>query len=389
MTTEQHDQATRLVNLLTELETDIRAVRIAAEALTAALKPVEPPVEPPIEPPIEPPVEPPVKPGSCPALADAAYTKVRLPTKGIGGSFEIAQPANACLDGRDKHYFAMREDSFPSGPASPKEVLDVAFAGRAVITGLRITNLASPAAHWYWYKGGPVYADHDGLRVKTSDELTINRCAFYRVFDPINLIPTSRASAKFVLSTCYFRDILDDVIENDQCCEVKIDDILVDGCFAFYSQRPGNKQPCGNPVKRTIISNSAIELKDIIRATPNARLMHGMFLKLGPNNGPYQISNTVIKIPSPPTNPDGKMDSGGNFTRFTFPTGNSTYSNVIICWTGEAKHGPFLRHVDGGQLPAGVTVVQGDAPFQAMRTAWLRANGDNSGTGDDFPWLHT
>jgi hypothetical protein len=77
----------------------------------------------------------------------------------------------------------------------------------------------------------------------------------------------------------------------------------------------------------------------------------------------------------------------GDSTGLPWPPG--VYQNVVVIYLGPGVPGSTgLTTLD--QPPSGVTILDYTHYdlWLSERDKWLRAHGDNTGTGNDFPFLH-
>lgn len=308
---------------------------------------------------------------SSSALVDPAYTTVKLPAPVYDTQYAFSSAANRVYDGRDRVY---------THDGNVQALIRAQSShGPAIITGYKAVSTTSPSVTWKYIKGHNLL-DVASILVNTDGQLIIEGISLDNMFDGIRLQPTNYGSASHILRHSYFRNIRDDIVENDSCSQVDIEDLLVDGCVNFYSERPGSSGTCPSPQKVTNIRRCIVEIKPQAYDT-GVPIQNGNIFKLGPNCGAVNVSDCVFLVYQPRV---GASETAAN-GKYFFPT-SGTHSNNIICWMGTAEYGAFPVD-DDTPLPAGFTVVNGNrTAFDAARTAWLSAHG--SANGDDFPWLH-
>lgn len=308
---------------------------------------------------------------TSPALVDPAYLITRLPTRADDASYFFAAAANRVYDGRERTYTHTGSSAILISARNSH--------GPAVITGAKFVSTVSPSVTWKARKGDG-QLDVGGIRLETDGLAIVEGIWMDRLMDGIRIQPSVYGTASHIVRHSYFRNMHDDIIENDSCSQVDVEDLLIDGCVVFYSERPGSSGTCPNPQKTTNIRRCIVEIKPQAYDT-GVPIQNGNLFKLGPNTGPVNVTDCVFLVHQPRV---GASETAAN-GKYFFPT-SGTHSNNIICWMGTATYGAFPVD-DDTPLPAGFTVVADDrTAFDAARAAWLAAHG--SVDGDDFPWLH-
>ena len=248
--------------------------------------------------------------------------------------------------------------------------------------------------------------DDKHLKIKGSINGTVyaEDFASYDSMDGIDTGDTGNHDYKLVLRRFYGRGNRDDLIQNDQLKEVEAEDFLVDGCHFFCSVRPGGSL---TSTKNITFRNALIRLgrnryygnwggggtaswnqnalyKGYWTDPANIGLPtlssgadgygHNQFIKDSAGfQGKVFMTDCLLFMEGVPL--------GGPAT-ISLPAG--TYTRVVLIYAGQTPV--------NFDLPSGVTLITDRSAgwnlWMTERQKWLVAHGDNTGTGDDFPFLH-
>lgn len=319
-------------------------------------------------------------------LTDPSYSAVvkMLPQPSPTTQRKITGVNNVVYDGRDRTYLSQYLGEYP---------LEINTWSSGAMTGVRVIGTQPRDRLWRSLKGnnpGPNFKqDHDAARILMGGNggtIICEGCWFDNIMDGFR--PKYGANAylngHFIFRHCYMRYIRDDCVENDECARATIEDCLIDGCYMFSAERPGDpdgsgplKPVCPSPQQPTTINRCVVEFEPMPYESNNPFFNNQKIHKSGTNNGPVIINDSRFLFVQPPTG-GGDEPTG----LINVPSGGS---GNVIHWMGRAQWGNFP--IDGS-LPSGWTIVETRTAFDAARTAWLEAHGDFTGTGDDFPWLH-
>jgi hypothetical protein len=301
-----------------------------------------------------------------------------------------------------------------------------------LLTGLRVSGQQLRSYYWQQIKLGTLFSggsmDNDGMLFGISKpdpqhpkapagphgNHIIENFWLDNVCDGINgPAAIQEFPGRAYMRTVYMRYIRDDAWEFDNFTPSTTEDCLVDGCFVGFSQRNLSPTPITEP---TYLSNCLVYLQ---RQPYKGDI---------PTNGgalytaPWSLSGNRGTKVTTFTN-SGKVATGwghqwfckaskvgtrgytmtadfrnclfvleglpisGDSDGLPWPPG--VYENVVVIYLGPGVPGSTgLTTLD--QPPTGVTVL--DYTHYDLwldeRDKWLRAHGDSTGTGDDFPFLH-
>ena len=247
---------------------------------------------------------------------------------------------------------------------------------------------AVPVADGFWFVGGTVIGrqhralpwafnktlfDGDGLRFEALANATVTVHGFRAVNVEDGVAPrpadgVAHDGVRWKVVGCYFRDIRDDVVENDALIDGEIDDCLVDGAFVFLSQRPGARSTTTRAHALTKVRGCLVHLermpyeRDIGGDAPApGSIVDGKGLGMpfkfkGSPSGRLEVRDTIFLV-------DGLSVNGPR--AMSFPTWDGcVYENVTLVWRGGGAY--------PGQLPAhGVTVTDDLGVWTKARAAWL------------------
>ena len=325
-----------------------------------------------------------------PSLTNPNLAQANMPTPVFHGQINYNAAANTCYDGRNLIYIPGRQGwrNPISMHGSNNNNPWVTGVHGGVITGMRAIDDTSRSMTWRARKNntgvcgleGDVSHDSDGLWVRINGNLIIEGCYFDNCMDAITLKQGGTGSyenSRVTVRHCYGRYLRDELVENDSCMHVTQEDILIDGVFMFYSERPGKdaSATCPSPQLPAIFRRCYVEFKQMpyTRCTGS---YHQFPFKMGSNTGPVQAEDCIFVMYNSRLNNDDVPGSDINM-----PGGSSTYSNCTMIWMGAGAY--------PGTLPSGWTLINGNKTlFNEARADWLSDHGDTTGTGDDFPWLH-
>ncbi len=228
------------------------------------------------------------------------------------------------------------------------------------LSGLTVIGLQSRDLPWRVVKS---MWDGDALHIKgCTGSANISDVYFENVEDGLG--PEAGLDS-WTLKNAYMRFIRDDAIENDDLIPGHIENCLIDGCFVFLSQRPGE------PLDRTPLT-TVVDCLVHLQAQPHDGTPHRTWrdrsIKIGEDGigrapgplfkwdrdvGTVLVRDSIFKIDALSVNGADDMD---------FPPGR--YENVTLIWLGE---GDYPR-----PLPEGVTLTRDTEPWHAARARWIK-----------------
>jgi hypothetical protein len=321
--------------------------------------PDPPPVEPPKPEPDEP-VPDPQKAWSSALVGDKSVKKVPLKIPDKGSTYTHKGESDVCyLGNKEKKAFTGTPYKYPL------QIVD--WKGGGAVVGLHAEGVIRDQP-WRWFKAPAHQADGDGIRIESGGRTIIEGSRFDWNFDAISTLPVDNAARKtayFIIRHCRFVKILDDVWENDLCCAGEMTDCLVDGCFNFFSKRPGKgaNNTCPLPETRNTFRNNVVRLEPMFydKGLP---LMNNQFHKPGGRAGRCDWVGNVLLIEQPPVGASETRPNGA----YWWPVGE--HSNNTVCWLGK---GEFPGRA---KVPAGFKIVTDDGPYKAAKAAWLKKHPD-------------
>jgi len=321
----------------------------------------------------------PPEPEESGCLARAGDTVVAGPGFLSAGRNIFPPGANHTYDFRDVIYQAnppeyplgMRGDPVPSGTC---------------VTGLRVNgNAQMDTMDWRYMKNPNNGFNGDNLLFKFTGAagVIVENYWTSRSNDGVSFPGSSPGS--WTLRDSYFRQIHDDVVENDGCRQGLIEDILVDSTYMFLSQRAGGSGTCTNAgpvtIKDAIVKLACITYLDLDddeneEGSCGANQGVGHIWKVGPGNDPITVQNSIFVVPS--RSVDCKSAQSQPCAQMDFPS-NGTYTNVTVIWQGGGSY--------PGATRPGVSVSTDINIYNNARSAWLSEHGCDA-NANDCSFLH-
>jgi hypothetical protein len=237
----------------------------------------------------------------------------------IGGKVVGMQPSTLSWNGM-KHgsYIQDLINGGWTGAAAWAEIIDnanqdgdarfhIAAGSTGIVDGLRGTNL---------HDGFGIYGD--GVRT---------------------------SAGQVYIRNCWFRDVHDDGIENDEQRSLHVFDCLIENCYTFLSTRADDTSGTPQTGKNQVVEDCIVTFKAWPGPyqQPQTNTGHDLLYKMQ-TNSPYLQWKNVILAPVKFRDPDG--------TGPQLPVrSGDTYENVTICWLGTGTY--------PGNIPTGCTLQTG------------------------------
>jgi hypothetical protein len=174
------------------------------------------------------------------------------------------------------------------------------------------------------------------------------------------------------MRNCWFQDIHDDAIENDEWQTLKVSDCLFERVYTLLSSRPSLDELKGAPrsAQTQRVENCVVQLWPFPgghkqRSTASS---HGTILKIDDNSPRMEIVRTVILVRGEFIDgnaaqlPERRTDRGDAVT--------DVYEDVTIVWAGSGGY--------PGHVPEGCTLTTDRAPYDEADRDWKRRHGVRS-----------
>lgn len=171
------------------------------------------------------------------------------------------------------------------------------------------------------------------------------------------------------MRNCWFQDIHDDALENDEWQTLYVRDCLFDRVYSLVSTRPSAAGMTGSAG-----SAKVVRIEDcVVQLSPfpgghkqrSTAANHGTILKIDDNSPRHEIINTIIRVDGP------FIDSGAaQLPARQVANGDAVtdvYQNVTIVWTGGGAY--------PGNIPTGCTLITDTAPHNTSVANWKSRHG--------------
>lgn len=164
------------------------------------------------------------------------------------------------------------------------------------------------------------------------------------------------------MRNCWFQDIHDDGVENDDWQTLYVEDCLFDRVYSLVSTRPSTAGLTGSPgsAKTVRIEDCVVHLAPFPggHKQRSTAATHGTILKIDANSPPHEIVRTVIRVDGP------FIDSGA--AQLPVRPGDM-YQDVTIVWAGGGAY--------PGNVPAGCTLTTDTSLHDTAVALWKSSHG--------------
>ncbi len=243
-------------------------------------------------------------------------------------------------------------------------LIDLAYPQIVCITGVSAIAEYPPEFVVNWeavkasYDKGGIHTSHPDTGTTTFDRVYVEG-----IEDGLMIARLAGdTTQEWAVSDSYFKNVVDDTIEDDGYRSGEVIDVLAEGVHNFFSARNTPELPYSLLIEDSVIgfackADPRTDKYHGEGACPDGSSMQRMF-KLGDMTPEITVRNTVIHYPAVPRS--GKVA--------TCLPDFVTYQDVTLVWTGTIDY-PCAT------LPVGVTLSTDQSDYDDARADWLSRHG--------------